>query len=166
MISHEKLIVPTVLGALCVSICILIVIITRSTTEDIAAPSATLEPAILKEHYLPAPSYLREARLRPMFDPTRRPPAPPAPQDVATASLMTALDQHLLTAIISRPGAAQVQVKAPDDTGPAEWLQIGDNYKGWTLQSIGRDNATFTERGRETTLFLFPSHKANEERLE
>lgn len=75
---------------------------------------------------------------RPLFSPTRRPPAEGA---VAIASSEPELEVTLVGVIIS--SEEQIAIVKPKDGSRFLRLSVGDSFQGWTLDSIEPSRITF-----------------------
>lgn len=112
-----------------------------------AEPLSPPEP--MPEFALPPVSEFEEVVERPIFSPTRRPPAEgtapvgaPAPE----------LELELIGVVLSQ--SEQTAIVMPTATQEALRLALGDAYQGWTLVRIEADRATFTRGDQEETLLL------------
>jgi len=85
---------------------------------------------------------------RPLFSPTRRPPA----GEGATVAPRQALDLTLIGVVLSTE--ERLAIVTPGGPGKAVRLGVGDSIQGWVLTELESERATF-ERGAETvTLYL------------
>lgn len=75
---------------------------------------------------------------RPLFSPTRR---PPAGGTVTIESVEPELDVTLVGVIIS--AGEQIAIIKPKDGGRFVRLSLGDSFQGWNLESIEPNRVTF-----------------------
>jgi general secretion pathway protein N len=75
---------------------------------------------------------------RPLFSPTRRPPAEGA---VAAVASEPELQVTLVGVIIS--SEEQIAIVRPNDESRFARLSVGDSFQGWTLDSIEPSRVTF-----------------------
>ena len=96
---------------------------------------------------------------RPLFSPSRRPPANVAPE-LASAEPAAPIDTepapaYLIGGVIVSPGLHKTLLrKQPRETG--RWLKLGETTdEGWTVALINSDGVTFARGGRKVTLSLY-----------
>lgn len=130
---------------------------------DGAAPAAaTTEPGTglpeLPERDPPPLERFSEAFERPLFSPTRRPPAPEeaAPDEADTAAPVPAAARLVATLHgVLLDGTERVALLTVPGTARAVILAEGETLSGWRLASIGPDSVVF-ERGAETVTLELP----------
>ncbi len=86
---------------------------------------------------------------RPLFSPTRRPPAPGA---VAVAAPESGLEVTLVGVIIS--SEEQIAIVRLKDASRFARLSVGDSFQGWTLYAIEPSRVTFRRGDREEHIEL------------
>ena len=99
-------------------------------------------------------SALKQARERPLFAPTRRPPppaAPAAPPAPVTVAIQPAADPVppplVLLGVVSGPDGGGIAILQDEPGGIALRLRQGAVYRGWTLDRIGRREAQISLDG-------------------
>jgi general secretion pathway protein N len=106
-------------------------------------------------------SSLQETRARPIFSPSRRPPAPPV---VAASSPRTPKpppprepDRLKLTLLGTVIGASDgIGVFVDETSKEVIRIRTGASHDGWILRSVQRRAANFNKNHQETTLTLAP----------
>ncbi len=94
------------------------------------APALAALPAQPRYTLAPAEDFL-EVLERPLFSPTRR---PPAEGTVAVASSEPELEVTLVGVIIS--SEEQIAIVKPKDGSRLLRLSVGDSFQGWAVESI------------------------------
>jgi hypothetical protein len=106
------------------------------------------------------PIFIRERR--PRAEPVAEAPAPPAPQPVVQAPPPTPEEPPLalVGTAASRGEGIGIFVEQPSNT--LVRITTGNSHAGWTLQSVGRREATLMKDGRTVRLAL-PAEKRDGE---
>jgi general secretion pathway protein N len=103
---------------------------------------------------------LSATRDRPLFVPSRRPPAPianvPSPASSQQPAPRTASAEHLNLSLVGTVSAENkgVAVFIDPSTHDAVRLRTGEGHLGWILQSVDRRTATLQKSGQRETLEL------------
>lgn len=108
---------------------------------------------------------LSSTRERPLFSPSRRPPAqaiaaPPPPKPRAAPVVMEQLQLTLVGTVIG--GSEHIGIFLDNATRNVVRLQVGQEAAGWTLRDVQARTATFKKDERQTMLAL-PSRNGREE---
>jgi len=106
---------------------------------------------------VPAPlDRLSATRERPLFSPTRRPPAAPAPPSVIGAERVPLAPPPTvaLIGIVLNAEGAQALVRAGPADRPVR-LRRGDEIGGWKVTEIDRRQLVLSLDGRSVTVTLF-----------
>ncbi len=104
---------------------------------------------------------LSATRERPLFTPSRRPPAPviagpPPPQPVAAAPPTPAPEKPRFSLVGAIVGEGEsIAVLLDEGTRDIIRLKTGENHAGWVLRSVRRREATL-EKGRESMIIALP----------
>ena len=108
---------------------------------------ALLEPSPAKEAYASVSE-------RPLFLPDRRPsPDEPAEAEEPEPEALTGLDGMDLNAVVITPSTVSAWVRRPN-TRDAVRLRLGDEFEGWTVQTIEPDRLVFERQGDTDELIL------------
>jgi general secretion pathway protein N len=98
---------------------------------------------------------LSQTRKRPLFSPSRRPPAPPVVVDVpaplVTAPKPAAPDRLGLLLIGTVLGHLNIAILRQENTEILLRLHAGQDHEGWILRRIDRRDVTF-EKGQDTAV--------------
>jgi hypothetical protein len=118
------------------------------TADTVPSPSeAALEPALPKEEYASVSE-------RPLFLPDRRPPPDEADKvEESESEALTELNGMDLTAVVITPSTVSAWVRRPN-AREAERLRLGDQFEGWTVQTIEPDRLVFERQGDTDELIL------------
>ena len=119
-----------------------------AAAETAATPAeALLEPPPAKEEY-------GSVIQRPLFLPERRPP-PDEAEDVEEpeTEAIAELDGMDLNAVVITPSTVSAWVRRPN-TRDAVRLRLGDEFEGWTVQTIEPDRLVFERQGDTDELIL------------
>jgi general secretion pathway protein N len=111
----------------------------------VAAPRASLpvvEPAAPARPLAPLSAY-RETLERPLFSPTRRPPAPPLPPQTVEAPppppppkpTAAPIDSIRVAGVLILPAGGRALIRIGGEPKPS-WMRVGDVAGGWTLVDI------------------------------
>jgi hypothetical protein len=108
---------------------------------------------------------LSSTRERPLFSPSRRPPAqaiaaPPPPQPRAAPVVLEQLQLTLVGTVVG--GNEHIGVFLDNATRSVVRLQVGQEASGWTLRDVQARTATFKKDQRQTMLQL-PSRNGQQE---
>jgi hypothetical protein len=95
---------------------------------------------------------------RPLFVPTRRPPAVAAP----TAAHSQTLDAYSIVGIVAAPDRAVALIHGP--TASILHLRKGETLEGWTLETIEPNKLVFVSGEQHQTL-EFKSNKAQQNQV-
>lgn len=103
---------------------------------------------------------LTASRARPLFAPTRRPPAPapvatPAPQPVAAPPKPVEPATPPLALLGTIVGSEQLGLFVDSATKAVVRLKAGDNHKGWTLRAVRRHQVELA-RGLDSAVLDIP----------
>ena len=104
---------------------------------------------------------LNATRERPLFTPSRRPPAPviagpPPAQPIAAPPPAPAPEKPRLTLVGAIVGEREsIAVLLDEGTRDIVRLKTGESHAGWTLRSVRRREATL-EKDRETMILALP----------
>jgi hypothetical protein len=114
--------------------------------EPVASRSdALLEPPPAKEEYASVSE-------RPLFLPDRRPP-PDEPEQAEEPEPLTELGGMDLTAVVITPSTVSAWVRPPTGRETVR-LRLGDQFEGWTVQTIESDRVVFERQGNIDELIL------------
>ncbi|MEZ5605724.1 MAG: hypothetical protein R3E52_01005 [Burkholderiaceae bacterium] len=86
---------------------------------------------------------------RPLFDPTRRPPAPASATASAPARAPSPIEQVKLQGVIAGPTLNGVML---EEDGQSRFVRVGETVGDWTLQSVQGRQARFVRRGQQHVL--------------
>lgn len=117
--------------------------------ESLPPPEPLSPPEPMPEFELPPVSEFQEVVERPLFSPTRQPPAEGAAPVAAPAS---ELNLELIGVVLAQ--SEQTAIVMPQETQQALRLALGDAYQGWTLVRIEPDRAIFSRGDQEETVLL------------
>jgi hypothetical protein len=102
---------------------------------------------------------LTATRERPIFSPSRRPPAPTPPALVVAAPVLPApssgpeqIPLTLLGTIVG--GANSIAICINPSTRDVVRLRIGENFQGWVLRAVHGREAAFEKAALQATLAL------------
>lgn len=121
-----------------------------------AASAAALASPPVPARADPAPDGRFRAMVeRPLFSPTRRPPAaPPAPLDApAPAALPLPPPDLTLSGVITGGGSGIALVRRPQDAAPIH-VALGGTVDGWTVAEIRPRAIVLTRDARSVTVGL------------
>ena len=111
-------------------------------------------------------SVLTATRMRPLFTPSRRPPAPivtnaPAPVVLRTSPPPPAVPEHPNFVLVGTVAGENdsVAVFIDNATRDAMRLRAGEGHSGWVLQSVNRRTATL-QKGSQTETLELPTATA------
>ena len=106
-------------------------------------------------------SALQETRARPLFSPSRRPPAPaivaapqPPPPKPPVVKEPEVLRLSLLGTVIGV--SDRIGIFVDETSKDVIRIRTGESHAGWTLRSIHRHSANF-EKGHQETTLVFPT---------
>ena len=112
-------------------------------------------------------SELSETQARPLFSPSRRPPAPPALASLAAPlkkpgpPAKSEPDHPLLTLLGTIVGdSVEIGVFADEASHDVIRLRAGDVHDGWTLSSVVDRAAFFQKEGYRVAAFALPAPDA------
>jgi hypothetical protein len=123
-------------------------------TDDGAGDESTLEALDALETETSKEAYATMVE-RPLFRPDRQPPPPgDAAEPLSEApELATSFDGMDLSAVIITPSLVSAWVKDPS-APKLRRLRIGDDFEGWSVQSILPDRVLLERQGAENALIL------------
>jgi hypothetical protein len=124
---------------------------------DTADPSRTVRG---NPHWAVPLESLRATRERPLFAPTRRPPAPfvaARPPDPAPPPSPPTVEHPNLTLVgTARSEGNSIAVFSIESSRETVRLGIRQGHMGWILNSVGRDSATL-QKGTQTETLKLPA---------
>jgi hypothetical protein len=107
---------------------------------------------------------LRETNARPLFSPSRRPPAAPVPASLASSPAKPPPprkpepDHPLLTLLGTVVGGSvEIGVFTDEASHDVIRLKAGEAHDGWTLNSVSGRAATFNRQGARATTLVLPA---------
>jgi general secretion pathway protein N len=108
---------------------------------------------------------LKSTHERPLFSPSRRPPAPPIarvepPPPVAKPAEPERPQFSLIGVVVGR--AERIAVFLDETTKEVVRLQKNEDHGGWTLRDVKRREATF-QKDRWTVVLAIPAPGANDQ---
>lgn len=111
---------------------------------------------------------LGETQARPLFSPSRRPPAPPVLAAVAAAPVKLAPpakpgpDHPLLTLLGTIVGdAVEIGVFTDEVSHDVVRLRAGEGHEGWTLSAVSGRAAIFQKQGYPAATLVLPAPRAD-----
>lgn len=126
-------------------------------TSQTIAPGRTPPAVSLPEVQTPLPSpdahvYVAFAE-RPLFSPSRKPPALSDTEDVLAPKNEPQLPAFLLTGVIYSEGIQMALIQSVTATDSLR-IKIGDTVDGWTLTRLSAHGALFRQAGQEQEVKL------------
>lgn len=121
------------------------------------APGRTSPEVSLPEVQTPLPSLDAHVHVafaeRPLFSPTRKPPALSDTEDAVAPKNEPQLPAFLLTGVIYSKGI-QIALIQPATATDSQRVKIGDTVDGWTLARLSAHGALFRQAGLEQEVHL------------
>jgi general secretion pathway protein N len=125
-----------------------------SAADADSPPAAEMPPADNLLPPLPPKEDYASVVERPLFLPDRRPPPDePEEEEIPEPEQLTDLSGTDLTAVVITPDIVSAWVRSPRERESIR-LRIGDEFEGWTVQTIEPDRLVLQRQGETDELRL------------